>query len=115
MAEVHAGGLVLDRCGTCHGLWFDRRELSTLLDLYRLGEAIPHSLPNPSAQRVEHVMGVCPRCDIALERSETVAVPGLHWDTCSRCAGAWLDGGELAEAAADPDAAAALGFFAKLP
>lgn len=113
LQELHAGELRLDRCDECHGLWFDRRELSALLALYREGEAIPRSLPNPNSRRVEERMGVCPRCDIALARSETLAVPGLHWDTCERCGGAWLDGGELVEVAADPDAAAALAFFSE--
>ena len=51
------------------------------------------------------------RSRVTLVRSETIAVAGLHWDTCDGCGGAWLDGGELSTIAADADAAAAAGFF----
>lgn len=84
-----------------------------MLDAYREGDAIPMSVPSPESKKHDHRSGSCPRCALPLERSETLAVEGMHWDTCEKCGGAWLDGGELTTIAADPDAAAAAGFFSE--
>ncbi|MFO0548316.1 MAG: zf-TFIIB domain-containing protein [Polyangiaceae bacterium] len=113
MVGLEVGKVHVDRCDKCHGIWFDRRELTEVLGSYRQGEAIPLSVPNPVSKEVEEKLGVCPRCDVALAREDTMAVEGLHWDTCKTCGGAWLDGGELLQIAADPEAAATAAFFAK--
>jgi Zn-finger nucleic acid-binding protein len=113
LVELDAGGLKLDRCESCEGLWFDRRELERLLKVRRDGGAFPPSASTETATAVEDLPGTCPRCEVALERSETIAVPDLFWDTCPSCGGAWLDGGELDRIAADPDAAAEAAFFSR--
>jgi Zn-finger nucleic acid-binding protein len=103
----------VDRCGECQGIWFDRRELKSVLSAYQAGEAIPMSIPSPESKAHEQKAGSCPRCKLPLERSETLAIEGLHWDTCDKCGGAWLDGGELTAIAADPEAAATAAFFSE--
>jgi Zn-finger nucleic acid-binding protein len=113
LESVRVGSVPVDRCDHCQGIWFDRRELRNVLDAYRDGESIPMSVPSPESKRHEHKGGSCPRCNVPLARAETLAVEGLHWDTCDKCGGAWLDGGELTIIAADPDAAAAAAFFSE--
>jgi uncharacterized protein len=113
LESVKVGTVEVDRCDQCQGIWFDRRELRSVLEAYRGGEAIPLSVPSPEAKSHEHTSGTCPRCKVALARTETLAVEGQHWDACDQCGGAWLDGGELTTIAADGDATAAAGFFSE--
>jgi Zn-finger nucleic acid-binding protein len=111
LEAVQVGDVQVDRCPRCQGVWFDRRELRRVLDAYAAGGPIPLSVPSEHVAGHDDKGGSCPRCNVALEHSETLAAPNLYWDTCSKCGGAWLDGGELTAIAADPDAAAAAGFF----
>jgi uncharacterized protein len=111
--EIQVGGITLDRCGRCHGIWFDRRELDRVLDKLRAGEAPPPSSRSPLSEKLDSVLASCPRCSKSLERTESLAVNGLFYDGCPGCGGAWLDGGELDEIASDPEASAVAAFFAK--
>lgn len=84
----------VDRCGRCHGIWFDERELSALL------AEDPRTL-RPLAggkERDEHSVrrGDCPRDGTAMLRVFSTHNRDVVLDTCPSCRGIWLDGGELA-------------------
>jgi Zn-finger nucleic acid-binding protein len=111
--HLEVGGVELDRCTRCQGIWFDRRELDRVLDKLRAGEALPPSSSSPLSEKLDRVLGSCPRCQVPLEQTESVAVAGLLYDGCPQCGGAWLDGGELEEIAQDPETSAIAAFFAK--
>jgi len=111
LETVKVGQVDVDRCPRCQGLWFDRRELKRVLEGFSEGGPLPLSVGTEHIEGHDETAATCPRCDLPLARSETIAVAGLHWDTCDKCGGAWLDGGELTTIASDPDAAAATGFF----
>ena len=105
-----SGGVTVNPCPRCQGVWFDKSELSAVLNGIEganLGQGRPAEGPSTDAQP-----GRCPRCDVALERFDSLAVEGLAFDRCAECEGVWLDRGELQVLAADPAAGAIGAFFA---
>lgn len=112
---VDVGEIRIDRCGRCHGLWFDKNELDQVLAVgERAGaDALPPSLRSPLSARLDTEFGDCPRCSVKLERIASIAVDSLHYDFCGACGGAWLDGGELDKLADNEKAAAIMSFFSK--
>lgn len=115
LVELRAGTVAVDRCDTCAGLWFDPRELSAVIEHVRAKDFEPVSsgaLAGEDADH-DHVTGRCPRCNIALDRTETLTFEGMHYDRCGQCGGAWLDAGELKQIASDDDASAEMEFFTK--
>ncbi|MEW6298493.1 MAG: zf-TFIIB domain-containing protein [Thermodesulfobacteriota bacterium] len=86
-------GISVERCTQCTGLWFDARELSTLLNedprfLTPLrGEA--------GAEEFNRKRGRCPRDATPLLRMYSAINPAVIVDTCLQCQGIWLDGGEF--------------------
>jgi Zn-finger nucleic acid-binding protein len=109
------GAVAVNQCDGCHGVWFDRRELDTVLKagaakLLEHGGGAPYRSGEGADDALE---GVCPRCSLVLERHDSLAVEGLHFDQCPGCQGVWLDQGEAQKLASDPTAAAIGGFFTK--
>lgn len=85
-----ARGVVLDRCSSCQGLWFDRGEiLHFSSDPDRLDELLGRGLidARPSERS-------CPRCETHLEVGGFLD-PSLEIDKCASCGGLWLDHGEI--------------------
>lgn len=83
-------GVILDRCPSSHGLWFDRGELEKIqivMEEYavRRGEQLPKTPINTTRR-------LCPRDGAALRtiRYETEAV-----NLCPTCGGIWCDHDEL--------------------
>jgi Zn-dependent protease with chaperone function/Zn-finger nucleic acid-binding protein len=84
------GGVLIDSCKTCKGVWLDRgevflfsrkpRQLEELLELEATGA-------QPSSRQ-------CPRCHVALEEVPFLR-PDLLVDRCPECEGYWFDAGEL--------------------
>jgi Zn-dependent protease with chaperone function/Zn-finger nucleic acid-binding protein len=94
------GGVLVDVCKTCKGVWLDRgevfllsrkpQELETLL-------AVNTGGTTPSER-------LCPRCRLNLQEGPFLR-PDLRVDRCPECEGYWFDAGELAKAMeADRDA-----------
>jgi Zn-finger nucleic acid-binding protein len=86
-------GISVDRCTTCTGIWFDERELGTLLNE-------DHRLLTPlrgetSSEEVNEKRGKCPRDVTPLLRMYSAINPSVIVDTCLQCHGIWLDGGEF--------------------
>ncbi len=87
------GGVLIDSCKTCKGVWLDRgevflfsrkpRQLEELLELDSEG-------PVPSDRQ-------CPRCRVNLEEVSFLR-PDLKVDRCPECEGYWFDAGELQKA-----------------
>jgi Zn-finger nucleic acid-binding protein len=98
--DVDDGAVVLDRCPTCKGTWFDTAELRLVTkdaQLERLAEQVrAFREPSPFS---------CPRCGGACIES---FVGDVQVDTCTLCHGIWLDHGELEEAKRQLDAKRAL-------
>ena len=86
------GGVDLDRCRLCFGLWFDRGELEKFNPSdaefpFTPGKIVPGK---PTTLR-------CPRCHGLL--NETPYGPGVDFavDRCADCHGLWLDADEISK------------------
>src|SRR4051794_27291149 len=87
------GGVLVDVCKTCKGVWLDRGEVFLFSrkpkQLEQLLAMEMHALA-PSDRR-------CPRCVGHLEEAPFLR-PGLMVDRCPQCEGYWFDAGELSRA-----------------
>ena len=91
--EVLVEGVAVDRCSSCHGIWFDAQELSVLLSedarrvstLRRGGEN----------EQADSKRGKCPRDGAKLLRVYSSIDRSVILDACADCHGIWLDGGEF--------------------
>jgi Zn-finger nucleic acid-binding protein len=97
LSTVEVGPIKVDACsGGCGGLWFDR------LELRRVDESVEGAgaalLDIPRTRERVHPKLVCPRCD-RQKMIQHLFHPTIRItvDECPRCAGMWLDAGELAE------------------
>lgn len=52
--------LKVDVCPTCHGMWFDNRELEAALDLKAPERFVPHDAPRSDRR--------CPECRVSMSR-----------------------------------------------
>lgn len=117
LSELRAGAVLIDQCSECAGIWFDQKELDAVLTHVKAHDFQPVSAAgrlsgeHATVRDQDDKDGTCPRCAVALERTETLSIEGLFVDRCKTCGGAWLDGGELKRIAADADASAELAFF----
>ena len=78
----------VDVCAGCNGIWFDRKELETLLKIAVKKIAIPAD--------AEEQQFLCPRCQKALwafNYPHTMVIV----DMCAQCEGIWLDADEFKE------------------
>lgn len=96
--EFNAGHLMVDICRDgCSGIWFDKDELESC-DAH--GEPFPDSLlrlrKSPDVVIDRSKVRPCPRCPSTnLQRVVLDAETRFEIDTCPKCAGHWLDLGEL--------------------
>jgi len=93
LQKVSVGGVEVDQCPKCSGIWFDMGELQKVLDqedLARLREASGRG-------GQDQKRAGCPRCGGAGNMVPVTDLHhhGVHIDTCLVCYGQWLDGGEL--------------------
>jgi Zn-finger nucleic acid-binding protein len=112
---IPTGDLELDRCGSCHGTWYDRKELDQLLGrdvsgqlegfrrapthrtvCLQCGSAAPETGRECSGCKAS-LDASCPRCSRGLE---AIRVAGIELDVCPACAGLWLDQSEALALAA---------------
>lgn len=104
LEQTPSGRIEIDRCASCHGVWFDGGELAALA---QLGNSEAFALHSPVL--VGDAVGVpCPRHpDVRMlerqliqGRTQAVAIAKssgapLTIDQCPTCHGLWFDGGEL--------------------
>lgn len=101
VAFIH-GGVELDVCSQCGGIWLDEGEFADLSD----AAAQPH-LPTDALLAELSVPGhkvpgkarLCPRCVKELEEITLPALghcPATHLDRCPHCHGLFFDANELA-------------------
>jgi len=83
--------------GGCGGLWFDSYELQKFDEPHEAaGEALL-DVPRDEKIKVDHTRKHnCPKCDnIVMLRRFFNVKRQVEIDECPRCAGVWLDSGEL--------------------
>jgi len=96
MEVVEHGGVSVDHCGRCQGLWLDGAEWKPVMG--------PAAEADATTQRFVESRLACPACasQARYGQDPTLLVPqsllgvaDITIDACPACAGAWLDGGEL--------------------
>lgn len=87
------GTIPVDQCPSCQGIWFDEKELQSVLtrshDLHR---GLHRSTGEPSLNQKR---GTCPRDKSGMLRAFSSTGERVVLDMCPDCHGLWLDGGEL--------------------
>ncbi len=84
--RIKDSGIGVDVCPTCHGMWFDNRELEAALDLKAPERFVPREAPR-SGRR-------CPGCRVFMSRFDYPETD-VEVDMCEGGHGIWLDSGEL--------------------
>lgn len=116
LAPFDLGGVALDRCPACSGIWFDRGEFETVKKAPGTGTKAAGTLAPAVGGSL---IPACPKCGGRMVRFNYAQTVGgnLPLDRCQACAGYWFDGGELELAlspakpsggTADPQALASL-------
>jgi Zn-finger nucleic acid-binding protein len=86
------GGIELDVCLWCHGLWFDAGELELLSE--KLGRNLNVKEGALEKAATPEKTRPCPRCDKAMDKVVAGASPMVLLDRCAGH-GVWFDHGEL--------------------
>ncbi|MFI5461529.1 MAG: M48 family metalloprotease, partial [Isosphaerales bacterium] len=87
------GGVLVDVCKTCKGVWLDRGEVFFFSQKPKELERLLAS--EPIENKLSHRQ--CPRCDLNLQEVPFLR-PDLVVDRCPECEGYWFDAGELQKA-----------------
>ena len=88
-----AGGVLLDWCRRCQGIWFDKAELGTLLD--RETRRVGPILGGEEAEDADAAHARCPRDGRRMFHVPSTRNTEVVLDYCTVCQGIWLDGGEF--------------------
>ncbi len=86
-------GVVVDFCEECSGIWFDKDELASYIEL---SMDIPEIAAMKKAGRKTGLL--CPKCSTFLDELPFSSKTGLLVDRCEKCGGIFFDAGELKEA-----------------
>ena len=90
-AGLGAGGMELDRCGACGGVWLDKGELGAYIpDMSRFDAALTEALKTSRSDGRK-----CPRCAKEL-RAVIMSKALTEINICGDCSGLWLDKDEFA-------------------
>ena len=98
MEQIMIDGMEVDRCSSCHGLWFDDGELSKLSNkeaaaALDIGDVVTGKKQN----EIEHYR--CPRCAGPMNRLVDPAQTHIWFEQCGSCRGSFFDAGELTDLA----------------
>jgi Zn-finger nucleic acid-binding protein len=95
---VYVDGMIIDRCRSCRGLWFDHAEIQRVMGpsgpKLNLTDDEAPSPSTPSRAPLDPLMGSCPSCKVGLR---PFGVPGTTsaLEVCPRCLGVWFDRDEV--------------------
>ena len=94
--ETEVGGVSVEGCVGCGGVWFDAKEMSALA---RESSGYLQTLEDrfwPSVTDLKkREQAVCPNCSEPMVQFEFPHSPGVTLDGCMKCKGIWVDDGEL--------------------
>ncbi|NKI36387.1 zf-TFIIB domain-containing protein [Wenzhouxiangella sp. XN79A] len=96
MESVVVDGVEVDRCTGCEGIWFDAGELDWLAQ-----DEVAEAIDVGEAERGQSMNAVteidCPRCGKPTRHVADRHKPGIRYEVCIGCEGAFLDAGEFTE------------------
>jgi Zn-finger nucleic acid-binding protein len=98
MEQIEIDGTEIDRCSSCHGLWFDAGELGKV----RTREAaavldIGDVATGKEQNKIENYR--CPRCAGPMHRLVDPQQTHIWFEQCGSCQGSFFDAGELKDLA----------------
>ena len=91
----HGAELLLDQCGGCGGVWFDKYEL------FRIGEAEARQVEGIDKEKLRYPTGtgaslLCPVCGVTLVSFQDANIPeNIQLLSCPKCSGFWVNHGQL--------------------
>jgi Zn-finger nucleic acid-binding protein len=101
---VTFASVVVDRCTSCRGIWFDAREHERLKEMEG-SEEIDAAAPGGAAAQGAPAGGGatkpddpkinCPVCHTRLIRMVDHRQPHIHFESCTVCHGTFFDAGEF--------------------
>jgi Zn-finger nucleic acid-binding protein len=94
MQQLDVGGTVIDRCGRCHGIWFDAGEMESLRDK-QIAEAIDIGSAKQGRRLDDIDQYRCPRCGGVMVRVVDERQRHIGYETCTDCSGSYFDAGEF--------------------
>lgn len=92
MTPVAYQGVMVDRCGTCHGVWLEKHELEVVLDK-KIASAFDVGRPSLDGTVADAKPAYCHRCDVSMMKIDGAADVTFDW--CESCGGMFFDKGEL--------------------
>jgi Zn-finger nucleic acid-binding protein len=98
LEAIKVGNVVLDVCqGGCGGIWFDGDELDKVARSPAVGKQVVAEITRTVEMPPdEHPVLKCRHCrGVKLEQKLFSLGSGVIMDRCPKCAGIWLDFGEL--------------------
>ncbi len=98
LTQMRAGQITVEACkGGCGGIWFDRFQIGKVdLPSESAGEALLHIERNPATKIDPSQRRKCPTCGMIMMQHFFDVKRMVCVDECPKCAGVWLDAGELA-------------------
>ncbi len=98
MEQIVIDGVEVDRCSSCHGLWFDDGELSKLGNKKAAAALdIGDVATGKKQNEIEYYR--CPRCAGPMNRLVDPAQTHIWFERCGNCRGSFFDAGELTDLA----------------
>ena len=98
MVQIAIDGVEVDRCSTCHGLWFDEGELSQMRSKEAAAVLDTGDVATGKQQnKIEHYR--CPRCAGPMNRLVDPQQTHIWFEQCGTCRGSFFDAGELTDLA----------------
>ena len=82
----------IERCIGCNGTFFDKGELGSIINLIEIYRSVELDEDDISLKNTQRLPYCCPSDGSEMLRKE---YPGAILDECSKCAGLWLDDGEI--------------------
>jgi PAT family beta-lactamase induction signal transducer AmpG len=98
MEQVTIDDIEVDRCSSCHGLWFDAGELGKLRNKEAAAALdIGDIKTGKERNKIEHYR--CPRCAGPMHRLVDPEQTHIWFEQCGSCRGTFFDAGELTDLA----------------
>ena len=96
MVEKDFGGVHVDVCETCKGVWFDNHELKKLDEKNEgFGRALEDALSSDYHKVENRPQIKCPKCDMNMVERHYFSQTQVLVDECYGCGGFFLDAGEF--------------------
>ena len=93
--RINAGGVIVEKCKSCGGVWFDGGEFYELADKDKFYTDIFRDKIEIKASQIELPIK-CPKCNVNMHK---VKKNETRIDVCPDCKSIWTDKGEFSKIA----------------